>query len=80
MNLSAGIVSPGALQRVLKLAYDARVRFGNRQQLPMTVHGEEMRPLEKALKSHGITYEVDTDQHPNIISSYCGEDVFRTGD
>ena len=83
INLPAGIVSPGALQRVLKLAYEARVRrvrFGSRQQLLMTVHGEEMRPLEKALKSHGITYEVNTDQHPNIISSYCGEDVFRTGD
>lgn len=83
MNLPAGIVSPGALQRVLKLVYDARVRrvrFGNRQQLLMTVHGEEMRSLEKALKTHGITYEVDTDHHPNIISSYCGEDVFRTGD
>ncbi|MBO0947674.1 rubredoxin domain-containing protein [Fibrella forsythiae] len=83
INLPAGIVSPASLQKVLKLAYEARVRqvrFGSRQQLLISVHGEEMRPFEKALKSEAITYEVDTDNHPNIISSYCGEAVFRSGD
>ncbi|GAB4042461.1 rubredoxin [Spirosoma jeollabukense] len=82
VNLPAGIVSPGRLQTVLKLAYDAKVRtvrFGARQQLLMTVHYEDMRFLEKDLKHHQIGYEVNTDLHPNIISSYCGEDVFRTG-
>jgi len=82
INLPAGIVSPGALQQVLSLAYDAgvrTVRFGARQQLLMTVHYEDMRFLEKDLKAQQITYEANTDQFPNIISSYCGEDVFRTG-
>jgi rubredoxin len=82
VNMPAGIISPGALQTVLRLAYDAkvrRVRFGARQQLLMTVHYEDMRFLEKDLKQHPISYELNTDQHPNIISSYCGEDVFRTG-
>jgi rubredoxin len=83
INLPAGIVSPGALQTVLQLAYEAKVRtvrFGARQQLLMTVHYEDMRFLEKDLKQHSVMYEVNTDQFPNIISSYCGEDVFRTGD
>ena len=82
VNLPAGIVSPGTLQNVLKLAYDAKVRtvrFGARQQLLMTVHYEDMRFLEKDLKQHQITYEVNTEQYPNIISSYGGEGVFRTG-
>ncbi|WP_338868384.1 rubredoxin domain-containing protein [Spirosoma sp. SC4-14] len=82
INVPAGIVAPGALQQVLSLAYDAgvrTVRFGARQQLLMTVHYEDMRFLEKDLKAHQIAYEVNTDQFPNIISSYCGEDVFRTG-
>ena len=82
INLPAGIVSPGTLQNVLRLAYEANVRtvrFGARQQLLMTVHYEDMQFLEKDLKQHHITYEVNTDQHPNIISSYCGEEVFRTG-
>ena len=83
VNLPAGIVSPGALQNVLLLAYAAKVRavrFGARQQLLMTVHYEDMRFLEKDLKQHQVTYEVNTEQFPNIISSYCGEEVFRTGD
>lgn len=82
VNSAAGILSPGALQQVLRLAYEAhvrQVRFGARQQLLMTVHYEDLRLLEKALKQHEITYEVNTEQFPNIISSYCGEGVFRTG-
>ncbi|GAA4458316.1 hypothetical protein GCM10023189_30370 [Nibrella saemangeumensis] len=83
INLPAGIVSPGYLQNVLTLAYNANVRevrFGARQQLLMTVHYEDMRFLEKDLKTHQIFYEVNRDEYPNIISSYCGEEVFRTGD
>ncbi|WP_420147341.1 rubredoxin [Spirosoma sp.] len=82
INLPGGIVSPGTLQTALQLAYDAKVRtvrFGARQQLLMTVHYEDMRFLEKELKEHQITYEANTNQYPNIISSYCGEEVFRTG-
>ncbi|GAB4045736.1 rubredoxin [Spirosoma litoris] len=82
VNLPGGIVSPGALQTLLKLAYDAKVRtvrFGARQQLLMTVHYEDMLFLEKDLKQHSIAYELNSEQHPNIISSYCGEEVFRTG-
>ena len=45
----------------------------------MTVHYEDMRFLEKELKKQQIAFDVNTDQYPNIISSYCGEDVFRTG-
>ena len=83
VNLPAGIVSPGALQTILSLASKAHVRnvrFGSRQQLLMTVHYEDMRFLEKDLKQQSIAYELNTEQYPNIISSYCGEEVFRTGD
>ncbi|MDB5240436.1 MAG: rubredoxin [Spirosoma sp.] len=81
-NLPAGIISPGSLQTLLGLAYTAnirQVRFGARQQLLMTAHYEDMRFLEKDLKQQQIPYEVNTDQYPNIISSYCGEEVFHTG-
>ncbi|MEZ0541221.1 rubredoxin [Fibrella arboris] len=82
INLPAGIASPAALQVILKIAYEARVRrvrFGARQQLLITVHYEEMRSFEKALRQQQITFETNTDEFPNIISSYCGEEVFRTG-
>ena len=83
INPPGGIVSPGSLQTILKLAHEAQVRqvrVGARQQLLMTVHYEQMRGLEKALKQQTVGYETNTEQFPNIISSYCGEDVFRTGD
>lgn len=82
INLPGGIVSPGRLQTILRVAYAANVRhvrFGSRQQLLMIVHYEDLRFLEKDLKQHQLAYEVNADQFPNIISSYCGEDVFRTG-
>jgi len=81
VNIPGGFVSVGTLQTVLSVAYEARVRqvrFGARQQLLMTVHYEDMRWLEKDFKQHGIRYET-TSRFPNIISSYCGEDVFKTG-
>lgn len=82
VNLLGGIVSPGVLQTVLRLANQAKVRtvrFGGRQQLLMTVHYEDLRALEKNLKQHPIRYEINTDQYPNIVSSYGGVEVFRTG-
>lgn len=82
VNLPGGIASPAGLQTILALAAKAHVqtvRFGARQQLLMTVHYEDLRFLEKDLKTHLIAYEVNTERYPNIISSYCGEDVFRTG-
>lgn len=82
INLPGGIMSPGYLKDILNAALKSdvqTVRFGARQQLLMTVHYEEMRMLEKELKNLGIRYEVNSERFPNIISSYCGEDVFRTG-
>lgn len=83
INAPAGIYSPGNLLRILKLAYASgirKVRFGARQQLLMTVHYEELPSLQKSLTQEAIAYEVNTDFYPNLISSYCGEDVFRSGD
>ncbi|CCH02321.1 Rubredoxin-type Fe(Cys)4 protein [Fibrella aestuarina BUZ 2] len=82
VNLPAGIVSPRTLQTILRLAYDAQVRtvqFGARQQLLLTVHYEVLRFLEKDLQQHDITYEVNSEEYPNLISSYCGEAVFQAG-
>lgn len=82
INLPGGIASPGYLKDILSAAWDAnvrKVRFGSRQQLLMTAHYEDMRFLERDFKKLGIFYEVNTDRRPNIVSSYCGEEVFRTG-
>ena len=82
INLSGGIVSPGYLKEILTIAWSSgirKVRFGARQQLLLTVHYEVVRFIEKDLQKLNINYELNTEKYPNIISSYCGEEVFRTG-
>jgi rubredoxin len=82
INLPGGIASPGRLKDILSAMWQARVRYvrlGSRQQLLFTVHYEEMRALEKAMHGLAVTFETNSQRLPNIISSYCGEDVFRTG-
>lgn len=82
INLPGGIVSPGYLKDILGSAWKSgvrKVRFGARQQLLMTVHYEVVRFLEKDLQNLNISYELNSEKYPNIISSYCGEEVFRTG-
>jgi rubredoxin len=82
INLPGGIVSPGSLHEILTIAHNAKVRqvrFGVRQQLLFTVTGEKLRFLERDFKEHKIRYEINAERYPNIISSYCAEEVFRTG-
>ncbi len=82
INLLGGIVSPGRLREILTIAHEAKVqhvRFGSRQQLIFRVDGEKVRFLERDLKKKQIRYELNADKYPNIISSYCAEEVFRTG-
>lgn len=81
-NLPGGIASPGALHGILIAARTAgvqQVQFGARQQLLLTVHAEQLRQLEHDLQPGDFHYEVNTDQFPNMISSYCAEEVFVTG-
>lgn len=87
INLMGGIVSPGTLQNILTGARDAGVRevsFGARQQLSMyvkseTVRGSGILEFKKKLDETNIDFEINSDANPNIISSYCAEEVFPTG-
>lgn len=79
INLRGGITSPGTLLKILQATQEAEirdVRFGSRQQLRMTVFSEQMKGLEKQFKAQGLDYEVEDSKYPNIISSYCAEEVF----
>ncbi len=87
INLIGGIVSPGTLQYILSAAREAgvrEVRFGARQQILMyvkavTVRGSGIVELKKKLYESKIDFEIDADNFPNIITSYCAEEVFPTG-
>ncbi len=82
-----GIVSSGTLQYILSSAREAgvrEVRFGARQQILMYVKSETVRgsgivELKKKLHESKISFEINSDDYPNIITSYCTEEVFPTG-
>ncbi|MES2794607.1 MAG: rubredoxin [Bacteroidota bacterium] len=87
INLTGGIVSPGTLGQILEIAKTAgikQVSFGSRQQLFLSVKADNERgsgviDLKNSLTDLQIDYEENFDTFPNIISSYCAEEVFPTG-
>ncbi|UOQ51965.1 rubredoxin [Hymenobacter cellulosivorans] len=79
VNLPGGIVPAGDLLAVLAAAEAAgieQVQLGHRQQLLLTVEPARRRALLQALAAAGVLAEPDPEAHPNIVSSYVGEDVF----
>lgn len=79
VNLPGGYVSAGDLYEVLAVAEDAgaqHIRFGNRQQLYFTIHSTMLEDMETDMLRGGITYEIDADEYPNIISSYVCDAIF----
>lgn len=81
INFRGGIISPGDLHAILLAAENAGVAgvsFGLRQQLFIEVRKEKYKSLISQLKLLGTSYETDSDNHPNIVSSYPAEEVFIT--
>ncbi|MEX8549371.1 MAG: rubredoxin [Mucilaginibacter sp.] len=79
VNLPGGLISPGDLQEVLAIAEKSgagEVVFGNRQQLFFRVKEALLEDLHHELLMADIHYEVDADEHPNIMSSYVTDDIF----
>ena len=81
INLPGGIVASGDLHYILNAAENAGVEhigFGNRQQLFFKIADEQLEQLEHEFSVADIDYELNTDQYPNIISSYVVEDIFES--
>ncbi|MBO9675687.1 MAG: rubredoxin [Sphingobacteriaceae bacterium] len=79
INFPGGIISPGNLYNILVAASKARiqyVRFGLRQQLLLDTTSYNIAIFTGELDKLGIDYEVDTNNFPNIISSYPAEEIF----
>lgn len=79
INLQGGIVSPGDLREILKIASNCdvdSVRFGNRQQLLFLVAASRLEDLRDSFEVSDITCEVDEDLYPNIVSSYVTDEIF----
>ncbi|MFC5282321.1 rubredoxin [Pedobacter alpinus] len=81
INLPGGIVSPGDLHEILCIAEKCKVknvRFGNRQQLLFVVNDEYLDDLNDLFLVGDVAYEIDTDDYPNLVSSYVTEEIFPT--
>src|SRR5690349_4119446 len=79
INFKGGIISPGELCNILDLASRSAVRhvsFGLRQQLLMKVRQEKLEAMMHDLRLAGCCFEVNHDEHPNIVSSYPAAEIF----
>ncbi|MGI4835396.1 MAG: rubredoxin [Janthinobacterium lividum] len=81
LNLPGGIVPAGDLLAIVEAAEAAEAEHllvGTRQQLLLPVAAEQLEALGLALAAAGIAHEIDTEQYPNISSSYVVEEVFHS--
>lgn len=79
INFPGGIISPGKLYNILVAASKARiqyVRFGLRQQLIIDTTTYNVAIFTAELDKLEVDYEENTNNFPNIISSYPAEEIF----
>jgi hypothetical protein len=79
VNFKGGIIPHTHLYNILVAASKSGlhyVRFGLRQQLLIDVEIENLESLTAELNILGITYEVNKEEFPNIVSSFPAEEVF----
>lgn len=80
INLPGGIISSGDLRHIIKACEAAQVKeiqTGKRQQIYLPVAGTWLKNLTNLLKEGNIFYEIDLDEHPNIVSSYFTHELFN---
>ena len=81
INFKGGIISPGDLYNILVAAGRSgvpQVSFGLRQQLLFDVAADELKNISDELNLLAFAFEVNNDDHPNIVSSYPAEEIFIT--
>lgn len=81
INLPGGIVAAGDLYAIVTAAERARVanmQLGTRQQLFCKVTDKYGPEFLQELEQAGVTFEVNEERHPNIVSSYVTESIFTT--
>jgi rubredoxin len=81
VNLPGGVVSAGDLYELLLIAENAgasAIRIGNRQQLFFCIEADSLEDLEMDMLRAEISYEINEDELPNIVSSYVTDVIFNT--
>ncbi|WP_183556719.1 rubredoxin [Mucilaginibacter sp. SP1R1] len=81
INLPGGVVSAGDLYELLLIAENAgatNIQIGNRQQLFFHIEASQLEDMETDMLSAEISYEINEEEFPNIISSYVTDAIFNT--
>ena len=81
VNLPGGVISAGDLYELLLIAENAgakAIRIGNRQQLFFCIEAGSLEDMEMDMLRAEISYEINEDEFPNIISSYVTDAIFNT--
>jgi rubredoxin len=81
INLPGGIVAAGDLYELMTAAEKAQVDFiqpGSRQQLFCAVPVQHLDAFKATLDELHFFYEVNSDEFPNITSSYVTEEVLQS--
>lgn len=79
INFKGGIIPPTDLYNILLAASKSGlhfVRFGLRQQLLLDAEFAQLDFLTAEFDMLGVSYEINENEFPNIISSYPAEEVF----
>jgi rubredoxin len=79
INFRGGIISPGDLYNILLAAQKIKVlyvRFGLRQQLLIDMESYSVPEFTSEMEKLNLSFEMDNNKFPNIISSYPAEDIF----
>jgi rubredoxin len=81
INLPGGVVSAGDMYEILLIASNAgasTISIGNRQQMFFCIDAGRLEDMETEMLQAEIKYEVDKEDHPNILSSYVTDAIFNT--
>ncbi len=81
INFKGGVIPHNQLYNILVAAGKSGllyVRFGLRQQLLLDIEIQQLEVLSAELDMLGISYEVNNDEFPNIMSSFPAQDAFIT--
>ncbi len=79
VNFKGGIVYPNELYNILVAAAKfglKYVRFGLRQQLLFDVEIEDIDRMSTELEALGVSFEINNEAFPNVMSSYPAEETF----
>lgn len=79
INTLGGIYVPSLLKDIstkAEICGAKNINFGPRQEIFFNIHKSRINEFKKLMNEASHEYEVDSDNHPNIVSSYPAEGIF----